>query len=102
MRNGGTAMKPRKTIFILSAALVALCAVGAATITASPQQNSAPAATGGAGAAPASQRPGAQAGSDALHMPASKIIRKFADNESQFKRERDNYTYSQSVLVEAS
>lgn len=81
-------MKPRKTLLILTAALVALCAVGAATILASPQ-NSAPAST-------------TQAGSDALPMPANEIIRKFAENESQFKQERDNYTYSQSVLVEAS
>ena len=35
-------------------------------------------------------------------MPASEIIRKFAETESQFKIERDNFTYSQSVLVEAS
>ena len=86
-------MKPRKALIILSAALVALGAVGARTIMASPQQNSAPATT---------TLPSAQAGSDALPMPASEIIRKFAGNESQFKLERDNYTYSQSVLVEAS
>jgi hypothetical protein len=35
-------------------------------------------------------------------MPVDEIIRRFAQNESQFKIERDNYTYSQTVLVEAS
>src|SRR6266700_861082 len=87
MRNGGTAMRPRKTLFILSAVLVVLSAAGAGAILGSPQQNSAPTA---------------QTGSDALPMPATDIIRKFAANESQFKLDRDNYTYSQSVLVEAS
>jgi len=86
-------MKLHKALLLFSAALLALCVAGAATILASPQQNSSP-------AAPAQTSP--QAGSDALPMPASEIIRRFAQNESQFKIERDNYTYSQSVVVEAS
>jgi len=85
-------MKLHKARLFLGAALLALCVAGAATIAASPQQN-----------APASSAPLPAAQADSgLPMPASEIIRKFAENESQFKIERDNYTYSQSVLVEAS
>src|SRR4051812_24579199 len=46
------------------------------------------------------QQPG-QASSDSLPIPANEIIRRFAENEAQFKLERDNYTYSQSVIVTA-
>ena len=35
-------------------------------------------------------------------MSTAEIIRRFSENESQFRIERGNYTYSQSVLVEAS
>ena len=87
-------MKLHKALLLFSAALLGLCVAGAATIMASPQQNPAP-------AQPA-QRSATQANSDSLPMPASEIIRRFAENESQFKLERDNYTYSQTVLVEAS
>jgi hypothetical protein len=48
------------------------------------------------------QRATVAARTDDLPMPVEEIIRKFAANESQFKIERGNYTYSQSVLVEAS
>lgn len=82
-------MKLEKARLLFSAALLALCVMGAATMLASPQQNSSPAAS-------------AQANTDGLPMPASEIIRRFAQNESQFKIERGNYTYSQTVLLEAS
>ena len=35
-------------------------------------------------------------------MSTAEIIRRFSANESQFRTERGNYTYTQSVLVEAS
>src|ERR1700719_625045 len=47
----------------------------------------APSGAGAAAAAPAS-------------MPVDDIIRQFAQHESDFKLARDNYTYSQEVLVE--
>jgi hypothetical protein len=43
-----------------------------------------------------------QTSADNLPLSSDEIIRRFAANESQFKIERGNYTYSQSVLVEAS
>jgi hypothetical protein len=85
-------MKLCKAGLFCGTAMLGLCVAGAATIAASAQQN-APAAS--------PQSPVAQVDSG-LPMPASEIIRKFAENESQFKMDRDNYTYSQSVLVEAS
>jgi hypothetical protein len=33
-------------------------------------------------------------------IPADQIIQKFAEHESQFKRERDNYTYQQSFVMQ--
>jgi hypothetical protein len=93
-------MKLHKAVLILSAGLLGLGIAGGAILVASPQQGL-PAAQG-AGAAPPSQGSSAQAGPDALPMSTAEIIRRFAENESQFKLERDNYTYTQSVLVEAS
>jgi len=50
------------------------------------------------------QSPAAPAGgaakTDSLPIPVDEIIRKFAQHESDFKLARDNYTYSQEVLVE--
>src|ERR1700688_3665153 len=37
---------------------------------------------------------------DSLPMPVDEIVRRFAQHESDFKLARDNYTYSQEVLVE--
>jgi hypothetical protein len=50
----------------------------------------------GTGDAPA---PGAAAAAPAA-TPTDEIIRQFAQHESDFKLARDNYTYSQDVLVE--
>jgi len=36
----------------------------------------------------------------ALPIPVNEIIRRFAQHESEFKVERDNYTYTQEVLVQ--
>jgi hypothetical protein len=37
---------------------------------------------------------------DSLPMPVDQIIHQFAEHESQFKLERGNFTYTQTVLVE--
>jgi hypothetical protein len=34
-------------------------------------------------------------------MPVQQIIQKFAERESEFKKERDNFTYTQNVLVQS-
>jgi hypothetical protein len=79
-------MKLEKVLFIFAAA--ALLGLGGASLFAQ-QQSPAPAQAGAASA-------------DSLPMPVEEIVRRFAANESQFKIERDNYTYSQTVLVQAS
>jgi len=90
-------MKLEKAFLLFSAALLALCIGGASTLlTASPQQDPAPAQQ------PATASASTQANPDALPMPVNEIIRRFAARESEFKLARDNYTYSQTVLVEAS
>jgi len=88
-------MKLHKARLISSAALLGLCFAGAgAILAASPQQ--------GTGTAPSGQRSSAPASTAGLPMPVDEIIRRFAARESEFKLARDNYTYSQTVLVEAS
>jgi hypothetical protein len=79
-------MKLHKPLAIFALVILTFCAIGNRTRAASPQT-------------PTSQA--GQSGAD-LPIPASEIIRRFAENESQFKLERDNYTYSQSVLVTAA
>ena len=76
-------MKLHKTFSIL-----ALSAIGAATIWAAPQNSAPP--------------PAAQGGSDTGGLSTAEIIRRFSQNESQFRIERGNYTYTQTVLVEAA
>jgi hypothetical protein len=87
-------MRLHQTIFLSSAALLALCIAGATIVSASPQQSAAP--------APAAPAPAGQASTDGLPLSTAEIIRRFSENESQFKLERGNYTYSQSVVMEAS
>ena len=90
-------MKLEKALLLFSAVLFGLCVVGAGTIlAASPQQ--APAST----QQPATTGASTQANPDGLPMPVDEIVRRFAARESEFKIARDNYTYSQTVLVEAS
>ncbi len=79
-------MRCQKPVLLFAFALGAFYAAAIRTRAASPQPPPAPPAQSGA----------------ALPMPADEIIRRFAANESQFKIERDNYTYSQSVLVTAA
>ena len=59
----------------------------------------APAAAGtGAGQAASGQAGTGQGGN--LPMPVDEIIRRFAQHESDFKVARENYTYSQEVLIQ--
>jgi len=88
-------MKLEKALLLFSAALLGVCGAGAgAILAASPQQ--APAQQ------PATTSASTQANPDGLPMPVDEIVRRFAARESEFKIARDNYTYSQTVLVEAS
>ena len=82
----GYKMKSPKFLLVFAIAVFAICLAQIKVRPASAQT------------APAQQS--AQA-SDSLPIPANEIIRRFAENESQFKLERDNYTYSQSVIVTA-
>lgn len=83
-------MKLHTTFSIFGAGLLALLIAGAVTMRAAPQQS------------PAAPEPAAQASADGLPLSTAEIIRRFSENESRFKLERGNYTYSQSVLVEGS
>src|SRR6516165_7720568 len=38
--------------------------------------------------------------SDPPSMPVDDIIKRFAERESEFKRERDNYTYTQAFSIQ--
>jgi hypothetical protein len=57
-------------------------------------QTTAPSTTPAAGSAPNAS------GQEAPAIPVDDIIKRFAQHESEFKDARNNYTYSQSVLVE--
>jgi hypothetical protein len=81
-------MKTHTTFSFFGAALLALSVAGA-TASAAPQQDGASA-------------PAADAAADNLPMSTAEIIRRFTENESQLQIERGNYTYSQSVVLEAS
>lgn len=52
--------------------------------------------------APAAKPQGGSAGisHDAPAIPVEQIIQKFGDRELEFKKERDNYTYNQSFVVQ--
>jgi hypothetical protein len=86
------------------AALASVFAVLPVTLAtaATPRQaaaTQAPAAAGtGSGQAASGQAGSGQAGS--LPMPVDEIIRRFAQHESDFKVARENYTYSQEVLIQ--
>jgi hypothetical protein len=87
-------MKFRQSFLLLIGSLLVLS--GAA---AKPQQSSSPAQSTPAASAPAKAADG-QASADSLPMPVAEIIRRFSQHESDFKLARDNYTYTQEVLVE--
>ncbi len=88
------------SLAVLSCAMVMLFMYSLMTastaIAAAPPQGAATPA-----AAPVAQAPvkgGEQAAG--LPMPVDEIIRRFAQHESDFKVARDNYTYTQEVLVQ--
>jgi hypothetical protein len=82
----------RGTLFLASLGLLGFVGLTAATPRAGAQQEGAatPQATLGAD----------DAGKASLPIPPEEIIRRFAQHESDFKVARDNYTYTQDVLVE--
>jgi len=92
---GAHNMKSRKISgsFFLGAAVFVLCAAAAA-LPGARAQYPPPAQDASTPAA------GAPVKTDDLPMPVEEIIRRFAQHESDFKIERDNFTYSQSVLIQ--
>jgi hypothetical protein len=86
-------MRFQKTLLIVSVALLVIGIDGAGRMIAFAQDqgSSAPSAAAPAGA-------GSQPSTGDL--PVDEIIRRFAQHESDFKIARDNYTYTQEVLVE--
>ena len=50
--------------------------------------------------APAQQEASSRINSDPPSIPVDQIIQKFAQREEDFKRERDNFTYSQKVVIQ--
>ena len=98
-------MKLRKSSLLLIGSLLVLAGTPRAGwkleahAAAKPRQSSSPAqpaspanASNNAADAPASAA--------SLPVPVDEIIRRFAQHESDFKLARDNYTYTQEVLVE--
>jgi hypothetical protein len=87
-------MRIQKTLLIASAALLTtgIAGAGRVIVFAQNQGSSAPSA-----ATPAAS---GQPSTSDLPVPVDDIIRRFAQHESDFKAERDNYTYSQSVVIE--
>lgn len=50
--------------------------------------------------APRPQHSSSPISSDAPPIPVEQIIQKFTANEAEFRRERDNYTYTQTVVMQ--
>ena len=50
--------------------------------------------------APAQQEASSRINSDPPSIPVDQIIQKFAQREEDFKRERDNFTYTQKVVIQ--
>jgi len=86
-------MKWRGSLLLASLSLVGLAGLTAALPRAAAQGQ-------GASAAQATPGAGDAAATASLPMPVDEIIRRFAQHESDFKVARDNYTYTQEVLVE--
>lgn len=94
-------------VSVLSLAIMALVLAGAASqrwpaarAAEKPQAPSQPAAPTSDPALSTTQTGGEPDNRAAPPVPVDDIIRKFAQHESDFKGERDNYTYTQEVLVE--
>jgi len=90
-------MKLREPIFALSVAAL-LIAGGVYTARATEAQGSQAPTSDPALSSP--QATSGQANGAAPSVPVDEIIHKVAQHESDFKAERDNYTYTQEVLVE--
>ena len=82
-----------RSLILVSGALIGLCGVGLVTSSV----NAKPAK--GSQSQGSSPTPSTSAGADGLPMPVDQLIRQFAQHESDFKLARDNYTYTQNVLV---
>src|ERR1700730_14720472 len=78
----------------LSAALLLVSSTFAGSLAAQQQAAPAPAATppSSATSSPITNEPPA--------LPVEQIIQKFGDRELEFKKERDNYTYTQTFVVQ--
>src|SRR5579862_2058773 len=77
---------------VLLSAVLGICATAGTGMARG--QAKAPSTTPAAGSAPSGS------GQEAPAIPVDEIIKRFAQHESEFKDARNNYTYSQSVLVE--
>jgi hypothetical protein len=69
------------------------------------QNNPAPAPATGAAPGPAAQEGAAKTPAPAISnappaLPVDQIIQKFAAREEEFKKERDNYTYTQTFVIQ--
>jgi hypothetical protein len=91
-------MKFRESFLLAIGSLLALS--GAAGTGARPQQPSSSSQAASPASAPAAKAADGQDSPESLPQPVNEIIRLFAQHESDFKLARDNYTYTQEVLVE--
>lgn len=89
-------MRPQNPFAFGVASLLLLSAVGLNVLRPSAARGAVSPVEQASNAAPAAPQGGAQAPS----VPVDEIIRRFSEHESQFKVARDNYTYTQEVLVE--
>jgi hypothetical protein len=94
-------MKPYKTFFILGVSLLAL-SIAAATHAGNAHISRRSLGGGGRAqsSAPAQGSSAAPVNTGDLPMPVDEIIRRFSQHESDFRTERNNFTYSQSVTIE--
>ena len=107
-------LTPRKLPGQIFAKLILVASIFASSLPAQQQGPLPPAPTSAASqpapaiqpsAAPAAPRPKAQSESGTVSheppaIPVEQIIQKFGDRELEFKKERDNYTYNQSFVVQ--
>jgi hypothetical protein len=106
----GTAMRERMMVKRSLLVLIA-AAIGAVPLAAQqrgplppPQNTSSPAASG-APASPVSTNTAPQEASSHITnappaLPVDQIIQKFAGREDEFRKERDNYTYTQMFVIQ--
>ena len=96
-------MKPQQSFLFVIASLLALFGLAflqpPATARARKVQQGSSSSSGTSSASTPSSS-ASQSKTGDLPMPVDEIIRRFAQHESDFKLARDNYTYTQEVLVE--